>query len=120
MTYRSTATAAAALILGAALATAADAEVKLVQSTPTANAAVAAPKTVILTFSEKLAPGATLQLSMPDHGMKLGMKTTVSPDGKSLVGTPQSALMGGGYKVAWTAAGADGKKMSGAVSFKVN
>lgn len=120
MTYRSTVAAAAALILGAALATAASAEIKLVQSAPAANTVVATTKSVSLTFSEKLAPGASLQLSMPEHGMKMGMKTTVSPDGMTLIGTPESALTSGGYKVAWTAAGADGKKMAGQVSFKVN
>lgn len=120
MPVRSLAFAATAALLVAAAASSASAEVKLVQSTPAANAAAASPKSITLTFSEKLKPGATLQLSMPEHGMKVGAKTSVSADGKTLTATPQSPLMAGAYKVAWTAAGADGKKMTGQVAFKVN
>ena len=46
-------------------------------------------------------------------------KESVSKDGKSITGTPQAALGKGAYKVLWTAASADGHKMTGEVTFKV-
>lgn len=94
----------------------------LVSSTPGANATVAAaPKTITLTFSEKLVPAfSKFDLVMPEHGgMKVAVKTTVSKDGKSITGAPAAALTAGAYKVVWTAASADGHKMNGEVAFKV-
>ena len=94
----------------------------LVSSNPAANAAVAAaPKVITLTFNEKLVPAfSKFELTMPEHGgMKVPVKTTVSEDGKSITGTPQAALGKGAYKVLWTAASADGHKMTGEVTFKV-
>lgn len=94
----------------------------LVSSMPAANATVAAaPKTITLTFNEKLAPAfSKFELTMPEmNGMKAPVKTAVSKDGKSIVGTPQAALMKGAYKIVWTAASADGHKMTGEVAFKV-
>lgn len=94
----------------------------LVSSNPAANAAVAAaPKVITLTFNEKLVPAfSKFELTMPEHGgMKVPVKTTVSKDGKSITGTPQSALTKGTYKIVWSAASADGHKMNGEVAFKV-
>ena len=94
----------------------------LVSSNPAANAAVAvAPKVITLTFNEKLVPAfSEFELTMPEHGgMKVPVKTTVSKDGKSITGTPQSALTNGAYKIVWSAASADGHKMTGEVAFKV-
>lgn len=93
----------------------------LVSSNPAANATVAAPKTITLTFSEKLVPAfSKFDLVLPEHGgMKVAVKTTVSKDGKRITGTPAAALSAGAYKVVWTAASADGHKMNGEVAFKV-
>lgn len=110
--------AAAAAMLTAGQAAA---HAKLVSSTPAANAQVAAPKVISLTFNEKLAPAFSgFELTMVEHGMKIPVKTAVSADGKTLTGTPQGAFMKGTYKVTWHAASADGHRMTGEVSFKVN
>ena len=113
----------AAIAVGAMfVATQAFAHAHLVSSNPAANATVsAAPKTITLTFNEKLAPAfSKFEITMPEHGgMKVPVKTTVSKDGKSITGTPQAALGKGAYKVLWTAASADGHKMTGEVTFKV-
>lgn len=94
----------------------------LVTSNPAANVTVkAAPKTITLTFNEKLVPAfSKFDLIMPEHGgMKVAVKTVVSKDGKSITGKPAAALTAGAYKVIWTAASADGHKMNGEVAFKV-
>ena len=114
----------AGLIGAAALlaSTSAWAHAQLVSSTPTADAAVAAaPKTITLTFSEKLVPAfSKFELVMPEHGgMKVAVATVVSGDGKSIVGTPEGTLIRGAYKVVWTAASAYGHRMTGEVAFRV-
>ncbi len=102
------------------LTTEAAAHAKLVSSNPTANATVAAPKTITLTFNEKLAPAfSKFDLVMVDHNMKVPVKTEISKDGKSITGTPQGSFMPGAYKVTWSAASSDGHRMTGDVSFKV-
>ena len=89
-------------------------------SNPAAADTVAAPKTITLTFNEKLAPAfSSFELAMAD-GMKVPVKTTVSKDRKSISGTPQGKLMPGGYKITWrAAAGEDGHRMDGVVAFTV-
>ncbi|WP_068875189.1 MULTISPECIES: copper homeostasis periplasmic binding protein CopC [unclassified Phenylobacterium] len=107
-------TAAALLMAGTA-----SAHAKLVTSNPAANVTVAAPKTITLTFNEKLTPafsGFDLEMG---GGMKMPVKTTVSKDGMSMIGTPQGALMPGAYKVKWHAATSDGHKMNGDLAFTV-
>lgn len=94
----------------------------LVSSTPAADATVtAAPKTITLTFNEKLVPAfSKFDLTMPEmNNMPMKVKTAVSKDGKSIVGTPSAALPKGAYKIVWTAASSDGHKMNGEVTFKV-
>ena len=97
------------------------AHAKLVQSSPAANAKLAASPTVItLTFNARVVPAfSSFELTMPAHGMKVPVTTTVSDDGKRIVGTVKSKLMKGSYKVVWTAAAADGHKMAGELSFTV-
>jgi copper resistance protein C len=113
----------AAIAVGAMfVATQAFAHAHLVSSTPAANATLtAAPKTITLTFNEKLVPAfSKFELTMPEHGgMKVPVKTAVSKDGKSITGTTESALAKGAYKIIWSAASADGHKMNGEVAFKV-
>jgi methionine-rich copper-binding protein CopC len=100
---------------------AASAHAHLVKSTPAANATIAAPKTISLTFNEKLTPAfSKFELVMPGmNNMAVAVKTAVSKDGMTIVGTPKSALMPGAYKVTWHAATSDGHKMDGAVDFTV-
>ena len=98
------------------------AHASLVNSNPAANAKVtAAPKTITLTFSGKVAPAfSKFELVMPEHGgMKVPVKTTVSKDGKSIIGTVSTPLTAGAYKIAWTIASVDGHKMNGEVPFTV-
>jgi len=110
-------TAAAALLLSAGQA---GAHAKLVSSDPAANATVAAPKTIRLTFNEKLAPAfSRFELAMAD-GMKAPVKTSVSADRKTITGAPKGRLMAGVYKLTWHAAAADdGHRMDGAITFTV-
>jgi hypothetical protein len=103
------------------LAGTASAHAHLVKSTPTANATVAAPKAISLTFNEKLTPAfSKFELVMPTmNNMAVAVKTSVSKDGLTITGTPQAALMPGVYKINWHAASSDGHKMDGAVDFTV-
>lgn len=119
MAYR--ALLAAAVLSASILASGqAGAHAKLVTSDPTANATVAAPKTIRLTFNEKLAPAfSTFELAMAD-GMKMSVKTSVSSDRKTITGVPKGPLMAGAYKVTWRAAAADdGHRMDGTLAFTV-
>lgn len=114
------------ILASAAVATASPllAHAHLVTSNPVANAATANPRKLVLTFSERLVPAfSKLELVMPMGSQKMAipLKTTVGADGRTLVGVPQAAtLMKGPYVINWTAATADGHKMTGAVPFKVN
>lgn len=93
----------------------------LIKSDPAANATVAAPKTISLTFNETLVPSfSKAEIIMDGMKMTVPVKTTVSNDGKTLVATPQGKMMAGGYHVKWTAASADGHRMTGEVGFKVH
>ena len=98
----------------------ASAHAKLVSSNPAAAATVAAPKTITLTFNEKLAPAfSSFELAMAD-GMKTSVKTTVSADHKTITGVPKGRLMAGAYKLTWHAAAADdGHRMDGTLTFTV-
>ncbi|MBL8552867.1 MAG: copper homeostasis periplasmic binding protein CopC [Phenylobacterium sp.] len=115
--------AAAALAATAALfiAGTASAHAHLVKSTPAANATVAAPKAISLTFSEKLTPAfSKFELTMPGmNDMAVAVKTSVSKDGLTITGAPAAALMPGAYKIKWHAASTDGHKMDGDVAFTV-
>ncbi|MBU4433002.1 MAG: copper homeostasis periplasmic binding protein CopC [Alphaproteobacteria bacterium] len=103
------------------LAGAASAHAHLVKSTPAANATVAAPKAISLTFNEKLTPAfSKFELVMPTmSNMAVAVKATVSKDGLTITGTPQAPLMPGVYKINWHAASSDGHKMDGVVDFTV-
>jgi methionine-rich copper-binding protein CopC len=113
----------AGLVAGAALLVAgtASAHAHLVKSTPAADATVAAPKAISLTFNEKLTPAfSKFELVMPTmNNMAVPVKTTVSKDGLTITGTPQAALTPGAYKINWHAASSDGHKMDGVVAFTV-
>jgi len=116
LTFAGLAASAVLLIAGSA-----SAHAHLVTSDPAANTTVATPKTISLTFSEKLTPAfSKFELSMPAmNGMKVKMKTTVSKDHLTIVGKPQGKLMSGAYVITWHAATGDGHKMDGVVPFTV-
>jgi methionine-rich copper-binding protein CopC len=104
------------------LASPAFAHAELVRSSPAANATVATgPKSITLTFNERLVPAfSKFELVMPEHaGMKVPVATTVSRDGKRIVGTLDKRLSSGAYKVVWTVAGSDGHKRNGEIAFRV-
>ena len=97
------------------------AHAKLVSSNPAANATLeTAPRTITLVFSERVVPAfSKIELTMPEHGMEVPVKSVVSEDGKRIVGTLQSPLHKGAYAVHWTTAGSDGHKMEGHINFRV-
>ncbi|WP_022682290.1 copper homeostasis periplasmic binding protein CopC [Sphingobium bisphenolivorans] len=118
-------TAAVAL---AALPSVAMAHPKLLSSTPAANATVAKPTKLSLSFSEKLlAPLSGVELTMTgmpgmaDHApMPIkGFKTAVEGDGKTMVVTLPRALPAGSYDLNWHIVGADQHKIAGKYSFTV-
>ena len=118
----------AAAIALTVLPGAAFAHSKMVSSNPAANATVAKPTRLSLTFSEKfLAPMSGVDLvmtgmpGMADHApMPIkGFKTSVAPDGKTMIVTLPRALPAGSYDLKWHIVGADQHKMEGGYSFKV-
>lgn len=119
MAYRALLLAAvfSALALAAGQATA---HAKLVASDPAANATVAAPEAIRLTFNEKLAPAfSTFALTTAD-GRTTPVKTSISQDRKVITGVPKGRLAAGGYKISWRATAADdGHRMDGVVAFTV-
>lgn len=115
-------------IAAVAMSSAALAHTLLVASTPAANASVAKPTTISLSFNEKVMPafsGADVVMTgmpgMANHQpMKLsGLKSTWSADGKTLTLVAGRAFPVGTYQVTWHAAGADTHRMQGNFTFSV-
>lgn len=115
---------AAALMLAP---TSAFAHVKLVGSTPTANAVVAKATSIQLKFNEKLAASTvktelvmTGMPGMADHPpMKIPFTSAIGKDGKSMTLALKRALVPGTYSVKWWAAGTDAHRMTGEFRFTV-
>jgi methionine-rich copper-binding protein CopC len=92
----------------------------VVSSTPAANAVIAAPRQVSITFSEKLVPAfSKVEIAMAGMNMTVPVKTTFGADGKTIVATPTGAFMKGSYVISWSAASADGHKTKGTIPFKI-
>lgn len=111
------ATTAIALLAGAQ----AQAHAKLVSSTPADGATVAAPKEIVMTFSEKLEPkfsGATVTMPAMNN-MAAPAKVSVAKDGMTMTATPAQPLAPGAYTVSWHAVAADTHRMEGKFSFTV-
>ncbi len=111
-----------------AIATPASAQFKLAASIPAANAKVAKPGKIILTFSDKMVARSfkaeLMMLSMPgmaDHPpMKMsGYTTQMSADGKSVSLLLKHALPAGGYALKWSVTGADTHRVAGELPFTV-
>jgi methionine-rich copper-binding protein CopC len=112
------------LALAAAMlapATPAFAHAKVVSSNPAANAVVAAPKQISVTFNEKVVPAfSKMEVSMPSMKMGIPVKTAFSADGKTMIATPQAKLTSGAYVIKWSAAAADdGHHTAGTIPFKI-
>ena len=122
--------AGAALMLGTlASPSMADAHTWVVASTPAQGATVARPRTVTLTFSEALLPPTvatsivmTAMPGVPNHGEMVIRNFTSgwSAGNRTLTLTLRQPLRAGSYDVRWQAAGADGHRMTGTVSFTVS
>lgn len=118
------ATAAIAMFLAP---TAASASTKLVGSTPAANATVSKVTSVNLRFNEKVIASTvkaelvmTGMPGMANHApMKISATSAMGKDGKSMTLSAKRALVPGSYKVKWSAAGADARRISGEFSFTV-
>lgn len=111
-----------------AMPTAALAHAKVVASTPADGATVGNARTVSLTFSEALLPPTaaasivmTAMPGMANHGeMAIRNFTTAWSNGnKTMTLTLAKPLPKGTYEVRWQAAGADGHRMKGIVTFTV-
>lgn len=110
---------AAVIAVILALASPALADAALVNSSPARDSTVAAPRTIKLSFSEKIAAGSGFRLSM-DDGMTMELAAKLSDDGKSLTGIPTSGFMSGKYTLNWHATDAgDGHRSEGSYSFTV-
>lgn len=101
------------------MATQADAHARVVASTPAANATVASPSAISVTFSERVAPAFSGLEVVNAAGATFAVTTTVSEDGKTLSGRPSRALAAGTYSANWHAASSDGHRMTGVIAFTV-
>jgi methionine-rich copper-binding protein CopC len=106
----------------------AQAHTRLVSSSPAANATVAKPGRIVLTFNERVVAnfsGAELVMTampgMADHQPMAitGFTSAMSADGKTLTLTMRRALTPGTYQLKWHAAGADTHRMEGNFTFTV-
>ncbi|WP_287889899.1 copper homeostasis periplasmic binding protein CopC [Blastomonas sp.] len=123
--------AAGVVAIAAPLATSmpAMAHTKVVASSPAQGATVAKPRQVRLTFSEALLPPTVatsiVMTAMPgvkNHGEMVirNFTSSWSEGNKTLTLSLRQPLRAGTYDVRWQAAGADGHRMKGAVSFTVS
>lgn len=123
-------------IAGAALSLAtlsapnvASAHAKVVASSPATGSTVAKPRIVTLSFSEALLPptaaASIIMTAMPgmkNHGEMVirNFTTSWANDNRTLILKLRQPLRAGSYDVRWQAAGADGHRMKGTVSFSVS
>jgi hypothetical protein len=119
---------AAAAIGGSLIPGAALAHTKVVASTPAEGATIKPSRVVSLTFSEPLAPATvaasivmTAMPGMTDHPPMTirNFQSSWSSDKRVLTLNLRQALPLGSYDVKWQAAGADGHRATGKVSFTV-
>ena len=97
---------------------------KLVTTVPAANATVAAPAMVLMTFNERIVPrftGATVTMtagSGAGHAV-VGLTPAFGADGKSLKLASVNLFARGSYIVAWHAVASDTHRVAGSFAFKV-
>ena len=119
MTLHRLFTAAAVVVAVSAPAAAAFAHARLVRSTPAADATVAGPRAVSLTFSERLVPAFSSFVLVDGAGRETAVRTTISEDGKTLSARLARPLASGAWTVNWRIASTDGHRMTGSYGFTV-
>ncbi len=128
MHIRSIMTAVTMGIATLALPTTVSAHTRVTASTPVEGAKVKSPRVVTLTFSEALLPPTVatsiVMTAMPgiaDHGEMVIRNFTPSwsNGNRTLKLSLRKPLQAGSYDVRWQAAGADGHRMKGKISFRV-
>jgi methionine-rich copper-binding protein CopC len=108
------------LVFAALVAGAAQAHPKLLAANPAANARIASPAEIRLTYSETLI-GKFSQISLADGAGKpvpLGA-SQLSPDRKQLTAAVKGRLAPGTYTVTWRAVSTDTHKVQGGYAFQV-
>ena len=129
MHIRSIITAVTMGISTLAMSTTVSAHTRVTASTPAEGAKVKSPRVVTLTFSEALLPPTVATLivmtampGMPNHGEMVIRNFTPnwSKGNRTLTLSLRKPLQAGSYDVRWQAAGADGHRMKGTISFTVN
>lgn len=112
-----------------AMSTTVSAHTRVTASTPAEGAKVKSPRVVTVTFSEALLPPTvatsivmTAMPGMPNHGEMVIRNFTPSwsNGNRTLKLSLRKPLQSGSYDVRWQAAGADGHRMKGKISFKVS
>lgn len=107
----------------------ATAHTRAVASTPAPSATVSDVRSVTVTFDEPITPALSgmeiVMTGMPGMAghhpaMKVtGARIAPSADRTSLTATLSRPLVAGSYDVNWRAAGADGHRVTGTISFTV-
>ncbi len=119
---------AALLATNISMPSAAVAHSRMASSTPATGSTVAAPRVITMNFSEALLPptavASVVMTAMPNvknHGEMVIRNFTPawSNENKTLTLTLRQPLKAGVYDVRWQAAGADGHRMTGKISFTV-
>ena len=128
MHFRSMLTSAALALAALSMPSVATAHARVTASTPAQGSTVARPRMVTITFSEALLPPTvatsiimTAMPSMANHSPMVirNFKTKWSNGNRTLTMTLRKPLAAGSYEARWQAAGADGHRMTGMISFKV-
>jgi methionine-rich copper-binding protein CopC len=104
---------AAVLVAGEA-----EAHARLIASTPAKGATVAAPKQLVLKFSEKLQP-AFSSAQLMKGGAETPSRSVVARDRTTMIVTPVRPLTAGAYRIHWRAVAADTHTVQGDVAFTV-
>lgn len=119
---------AALLVANVSMPSTAVAHSRMASSTPAQGSTVSAPRVITMNFSEALLPptavASIVMTAMPgvkNHGEMVIRNFTPawSNANKTLTLTLRQPLKTGAYDVRWQAAGADGHRMTGKISFTV-
>jgi copper resistance protein C len=129
MSFRSILSAAALAFATFAFPVIADAHSSVISSTPAQGSTVARPRVVTLNFSEALLPPTaaasivmTAMPGMTNHPEMVirNFTTAWSNSNRTMTLTLREPLRTGTYDVRWQAAGADGHRMTGKITFVVS
>jgi methionine-rich copper-binding protein CopC len=109
------------VLLGCLLSPLALAHAHLKTQTPAADATVAAPTELRLSFSEGVEPSFSQVTVTGADGKSVAVKAlnTATGDNKTLIVTPAAPLAAGKYKVQWQVLSVDTHKSNGDYSFTV-